>query len=77
MAQQVIDLPKLKIAKLSDTYWLAHKSCVKAVKASYGATVTAPNDIHENTHKPEALGLCKALTKWDTVALQLHSSSGC
>ena len=47
MVQQVLDLPKLKIAKPSDTRWLAHKRCVKA-------RVTALNDIHENTHEPEA-----------------------
>ena len=68
MVQQVLDLPELKIAKPSDTCWLAHKRCVKAVKASYGAIVTALSDIHEITHEPEALGLCKALTKWHTVA---------
>ena len=62
------DLPKLKIAKPSDTRWLAHGRCVKAVKASYGAIITALNDIHENTHQSEALGLEKALTKWHTVA---------
>ena len=28
MVQQVLDLPELKIAKLSDTYWLAHERCV-------------------------------------------------
>ena len=68
MVQQVLDLPKLKIAKPSDTHWLAHKRCIKAVKASYAAIVTALNDIHENTHEPEALGLGKALTKLNTVA---------
>ena len=41
---------------------------MKAVKACYGAIVTALSDIHENTHEPEALGLCKALTKRHTVA---------
>ena len=41
---------------------------MKAVKASYGAIVTALNDIHENTHEPEAYGLCKALNKRHTVA---------
>ena len=68
MVQQVLDLPELKIAKPSDTRWLAHERCVKAVKASYGAIVIALNDIHENTHEPEALGLGKALTKQHTVA---------
>ena len=33
--QKVLDLPELKIVKPSDTCWLAHERCVKAVKASY------------------------------------------
>jgi hypothetical protein len=66
--QQVLDLPELKIAKPSDTRWLAHERCVKAVKASYGAIVTTLNDIHDNTHEPEALGLSKPLSKQSTVA---------
>ena len=41
---------------------------MKAVKASYGAIVTALNDIHQNTHEPEALGLSKALSKQSTVS---------
>ena len=63
MVQQVFDLPELKITKPSDTQWLAYERCVKAVKASYGAIVNALNDIHINTHKPEALSLSKALSK--------------
>ena len=55
MIKQVLDLPKLKIAKPSDTHLLTHERCVKAVKASYGALVTALNDIHDNTHEPEVL----------------------
>ena len=50
MVLQVLHLPELRIAKPSDTRWLAHERCVKAVKASYGAIVTALNDIHQNTH---------------------------
>ena len=55
MVQQVLHRPELRIAKPSDTRWLAHERCVKAVEASYGAIVTALNDIHQNTHEPEAL----------------------
>ena len=33
--QKVLDLPELKIVKPSDTRWLPHECCVKAVKASY------------------------------------------
>ena len=41
---------------------------MKVVKASYRAIITAFNDIHQNTHEPEALGLSKALSKQSTVA---------
>ena len=30
--QKVLDLPELKIVKPSDTRWLVHERCVKAVK---------------------------------------------
>ena len=35
--QRVLDLPELKVDKPSNTHWLAHECCVKAVKASYSA----------------------------------------
>ena len=63
----MLDLPELKIVKPSDTHWLAHERCVKAVKASYSAIVNALNNIYEQTHEPEALGLSKALCKPSTV----------
>ena len=31
--QHVLELPELKVIKLSDTRWFAHEQCVKAVKA--------------------------------------------
>ena len=64
----MLDLPDLKIAKPSDTRWLAHERCVKAVKASYAAIVVALDNIHENTHEPEVLGLSKSPSKRSTVA---------
>ena len=68
VVQRVLDLPELKIVKLSDTRWLAHERCVKAVKASYSAIVNALNKIYEQTHEPEALGISRALCKPSTVA---------
>ena len=32
--QKVLDLPEHKIVKASDTWWLVHERCVKAVKDS-------------------------------------------
>lgn len=58
--QKVLDLPKLKVVKLSDTCWLAHEHCVKT---RYGAIVTALHNIYNESHEPEALGtLCKKST---------------
>ena len=62
------DLPELKIVKQSDTRWLAHKHCVKAVKASYSLIVLALGNIYETSHEPEALGLSKALSSHSTIA---------
>ena len=66
--QKVLDLPQLKIMKLSDTCWLAHECCVKAVKASYSSIVLALENICETSHEPEALGLSKALSSHFTIA---------
>ena len=52
---------ELKIVKPSDTSWLANERCVRAVKASYCAIVSALNN--EQTYKPEALGISKAMCK--------------
>ena len=66
--QKVLDLPELKVEKPSDTHWLAHECCVKAVKASYSSTVLALKNIYETSHEPEALGLSKALSSHSTIA---------
>ena len=57
--QKVLDLPVLKIVKPSDTRWLAHERCVKAVKASYSSIVLDLENIYETSHEPEALGPSK------------------
>ena len=41
---------------------------VKAVKESYSAIVHALNDIYDETHEPEALGISKALCKESSIA---------
>ena len=54
--------------KPSDTRWIAHDHCVKAVKASYSSIVLALENIYETSHEPEALGLSKALPSDSTIA---------
>ena len=66
--QKALDLPEIKIVKLSDTRWLAHERCVQAVKASFSSIVQAPENIYETSHEPEALGLSKAHSSHSTIA---------
>ena len=47
--QKVLNLLELKIVKQSDTHWLAHERCVKAVKASYSSIVLALENIYETS----------------------------
>ena len=66
--QKVLDFPELKIVKTSDTRWLAHERCMRAVKASYSAIITALDHIYSKSHELEALGIKKALCKKSTIA---------
>ena len=63
----MLNLPELKVVQPSDTRWLAHERCVKAVKSSYPAIVLTLDHIYEETHEPEALGISKALCKANTI----------
>ena len=60
-------IPELKVTKLSDTRWLAHERCVKAVNERYVAIMTALESFYEQTNEPEALGLSKVLSRKSTV----------
>ena len=53
---------------IKSIYWLPHEWCVKAVKESYSALVYALNNIYEESHEPEALGLSKSLCRLSTIA---------
>ena len=66
--QRVLNLPELKIVTSSDTRWLAHERCVKAVKANSAAIVITLQNIYEQSHVPEALGISKALSKESTLS---------
>ena len=70
--QHVLNLPEMKVIKPSDTRWLAHEWCVKAVKASYTALVVILDINYQNFHAPEALGLYKALSKFTTIAVIIY-----
>ena len=66
--QKVLELPELKVIKPSDTRWLSHQMCVKAVKANYNALMLTLSNNYQNFHEPEALGLHKILSQFSTIA---------
>ena len=68
-------MPELKVIKSSDTRWLAHEQCVKAVKENYIAIVITLNNIYEETHQPEVLGISKALSQ--PYLLCIYSTMSC
>ena len=53
--QRVLNLSELKIVKPSDTRWLAHERCVKAVNANYATIVITLESIYEQSHEPDTL----------------------
>ena len=59
--QKLLYLPEIKIMKPSDTCWLSHEDCVRAVKVRYSSIVLALENVHETSVEPEALRLSKAL----------------
>ena len=66
--QKVLDLPELKIVRPSDTCWLAHERCVKALKASYSSIVFALENIYQTSIEPEAFVPSRALSSHYTIA---------
>ena len=66
--QHVLNLTEMIVIKLPGTRWLAHERYVKAVKVSYTALVVTLGSNYQNFHAPEALGLCKVLSKFTTIA---------
>ena len=60
--------------KSSDTRWLSHERCVRAVKMSYSAPVLALDGIYNESHRPEALGLSQILSMPSTLHAMLKFS---
>ena len=54
--QRVLNMPELKVIKPSDTRWLAHERCVKAVKENYIAIVITLNNIYEENTPARSIG---------------------
>ena len=66
--QDVLDTPKLKVLKPSDTRWLARERCVQAVRRTLPSLVTTFDTIYMDNGDAEAYGLAKLLCTYKFVA---------
>lgn len=55
--QAVLNLPELKIVKPSETRWLSHERCVRAICKELPALIKTCQQLHESGGDAEALGL--------------------
>ena len=55
--QCILNLPELKVTKPSDTRWLSHERCVRAIRKELPALITTLQQLHEVTGDAEAYGL--------------------
>ena len=66
--QTALKLPELKVVKPSDTRWLSHERCMRAIRKDLPALVTTLQQLHETTGDAEAFGLSVLLASFTGVA---------
>lgn len=60
--QAALNLPQLKIVKPSDTWWLSHERCMRAIRKDLPALIATLQHIYETTGDAEAFGLSTLLS---------------
>ena len=66
--QAALTLPELKVVKPSDTRWLSHERCMRAIRKELPALITTLQQLYETTGDAEAFGLSTLLSSFTAVA---------
>ena len=66
--QSVLKLPELKAVKPSDTRWLSHERCVRAICKELSALIVTLQQLYEVSGDAEAYGLAMVLSSFSGVA---------
>ena len=66
--QSVLNLPELKVVKPSDTRWLSHERCVRAIRKELSALIVTLQQLYEVSGDAEAYGLAMVLSSFSGVA---------
>ena len=68
MLKEILKLPLLKVVKPSDTRWLSHERCMRAIRKDLPALIATLQHLHETTGDAEAFGLSALLSSFTGVA---------
>ena len=71
----VLNLPELKIIKPSDTRWLSHERCVRAILKELPALIITLQSIYDECGDAEAYGLALALRSYSGVVTTILLSA--
>jgi len=66
--QSVLNMPELKVLKPSDTRWLSHERCLRAIHKELPALITTLNQLYETFGDAEAYGIALILSSFSGVA---------
>lgn len=66
--QAALKLPELKVVKPSDTRWLSHERCIRAIRKELPALITTLQQLYETSGDAEAFGLSALLASFVGVA---------
>ena len=66
--QAILHLPQLKIVKPSDTRWLSHERCIRAIKKELPALIVTLQQLYESSGDAEAFGIALLLASQVGIA---------
>ena len=66
--QAVLNLPELKVTKPSDTRWLSHERCLRAILKELPALIITLHSLYEDSGDAEAYGIALALGSFSGIA---------
>ena len=66
--QCVLNLPELKVDKPSDTRWLSHERCLRAIRKELSSLIITLDNFYEGSGDAEAYGLSLVLSSFSGIA---------
>ena len=65
--QAILNLPELKVTRPSDTRWLSHERCLRAILKELPALIITLHSLYEDNGDAEAYGIALALGSFSGI----------